>query len=113
MNELEEIWREVHPPTPLGEYWEESASSRSDEDDENGSNPQSEVSVSATATLAVWLLPDLEHFHCSRREGEGKEQGGGAPVEGGTGYLKRRRVCDPEGGRDPLGLGGFPFPAIR
>lgn len=61
MDELEEIRGKVNPFTSFGDHGEEGTTSRTDEDDKNGADPQVEMGVCTTATAAVWLLSNLKH----------------------------------------------------
>jgi len=75
MNALKDISGEVYPLASLDEDGEEGTAACADEDDKNGADPQAEVSVSATARAAVWLLSNLEH-RLVRSQGERGWKGG-------------------------------------
>ena len=77
---LKEVTWEVYTLAPLGDDREEGTTSRADEDDKDGSDPQTEVSVNATAIAAVGdLVISSDSVHCldGGRRRKGMEGGSG------------------------------------
>ena len=71
---LKDISGEVYPLAPLGEDGEEGTTSRADEDNKDGTDPQTEVGVGTTTATAVeglFISSKVEHGLGGSREGGG------------------------------------------
>lgn len=84
IDELKEIRGEIYSLAPVYEHGEESTRRCTDEDNEDGADPQMEMSVSTAAAAAILFLSGLKHFF-SRISGGGSASRGGARA--GRGYL--------------------------